>query len=108
MSVGLLVCRSVGLSVCLSVCQSVRRKKFLLFSRAPSFIKGEDEVGARRRRAPVSSRAPSLIKEGARRTGRGPGGGEPPPSVSSRAPSLNDEEEDKKGDSRTRACILTK
>ena len=66
MSVGWLVGRLVGRSVC--------QKKILLFSVAPGLIKGEDEDGARRKKAPSLLKSPKSHwggsqedKEGARR-----------------------------------------
>ena len=58
LSVGWLVGGSVGGLVSLS-------KKFLLFSIAPGLIKGEDEDGARRKKAP------SLLKSPKSHWGRG-------------------------------------
>ena len=100
---------SVGRSVCRSVCRSVGRsveKNFYSSQEPPALSRGQTRTGPGGGWLPVFSRAPSLIEEGARRTRRGPGGGGPPPSVSLRTPSLNHEEEDEKGASRTRALSL--
>ena len=58
MSVGLSVCRSVGLSVGRSV------EKIFFFSIAPSLIKGKDEEGARRRKDPSLLKSPKSHRGG--------------------------------------------